>query len=143
MADSKTIGLCDEVAEYIRKHDWGRPLTVDRVYTPEYEVDEARETVQVFVFPAPVSLNITNRAAGGADRYQVSVAVMSRVKRRSDKDEAVALAEDIADQMRRQQTETVPGIVTSIEWQPNFDPEMMRQRSVFVSGMQLSITMRS
>lgn len=141
MATEEIIKIADEVVRLINEAAipgvGGDPaVSAERDYLPDAELPDLAET-QVIVVPGTIGTSILTRDAHRFD-YEVHIGVRRKVSTTStgELDSMVSLTRQLLDVVRSSEVVVAglpAGRPTSARIDPMFDPETLRESSVFFS----------
>jgi hypothetical protein len=135
-----SVQLAKAVENDLQNRSWEMPVEVRRTYRPRYDAGAQQKMLQVSIFPSQININIQSRSKGGADRYQLGITLIRYCAEEdmAQCDAVVTEAENVADFLRERHYDQPPAQVVEVNVDPNYAPAMLKERSQFVSGMDVS-----
>ncbi len=137
------VALADAVTEHLNGEDYLDSFFAKRVYTPEYDADETG--VQIRVVPRDMTGELNQRGERMRREYPVQIGIMKKYQNQSECDSLMETAERIMEDVKGLTIENddVPRArVAAVEWSPNYAPELMRERRLFVSVVEITFLMQ-
>ena len=135
------IQLADALAEALSADELSLPVTAERRYLPQVDLEDA-DTLHVFIAPRAIATSLATRTST-EDLYTVDIAVIKRAATDAEADTLAGLVAEIADWTRFRGLSGMPGAVwTGVEVNPVFAPEHLKERRQFTSVISVTYRMR-
>lgn len=131
---SKVVNTTEDVAAIVKTVEGAECAVLDLV--PDVEFEKVRE-LEIYVMPDSVVRRLTTRADTELST-KVGVAILKRLRKKSDIPELLLLEEKIAEKLERQRLPS-GGVVYQVESDTLYDPQEFKEKRLFFALLIVSV----